>query len=452
MRIGKRFGIALATVVLLIVGTGLVLLKPPPKPVPAPPITLGYGTIQGMREGDVTVYRGIAYAAPPIGDLRWRPPQPPAKIDGVFVADHFKPVCPQIGEPLEGLGPEPMDEDCLGLNIWAPAKAANEKLPVMVFLPGGGYVKGGGSSRLYWGGPLAQEGVVLVTVNYRIGALGLLAHPDLSRESPDHVSGNYALLDAIAALRWVQANIPAFGGDPGNVTLMGHSAGAYMASDLMTMPLAKGLFRRVIGMSGGDVGEGQMPALPEAERKGMLFQQALGADSLEAMRRIPAAEIVSKGVAMIDEEHKDYGPNRPAIDGDVLPRDAHSAMADGAGSDIGLMVGCTTQEDADVLWRCKDWAELHARTGAATWAYRFSQVPPWQKTADHGAELPYVFGYPGNRVFFVMEAPWKAWRDARLATTMRHAWTSFAKTGDPGQVDAAGFELSRSSRPRSPLS
>ena len=254
-----RIGIAVFVFVALMVGAGLILLKPPPKPVPASPINLAGGRVQGMREGDVTVYRGIPYAAPPVGALRWRPPQPPATAEGVFVADHFKPVCPQIGEPLAGMGPEPMDEDCLGLNIWTAAKSAEEKRPVIVFLPGGDFVKGGGSSRLYWGGPLARDGVVLVTLNYRIGALGFLAHPDLSRESPDHVSGNYGLLDAIAALRWVQANIGAFGGDPANVTLMGHSAGAFIASDLMTSPLAQGLFRHVIGMSGGDLGQSGRP-------------------------------------------------------------------------------------------------------------------------------------------------------------------------------------------------
>lgn len=228
------------------------------------------------------------YAAPPVGELRWRPPQP-ASWQGTLDATRFKPACVQIGGSLPGSPPEQNSEDCLGLNIWTPTTRADEKLAVMVFFRGGRFKNGSSAPRLYWGDTLARKGIVFVTVNYRIGALGFLAHPELSAESPHKVSGNYAILDCIAALKWVKDNIAAFGGDPANVTVFGQSAGAYLGSELMASPLANGLFARVIGMSGADMGVaasvGDMPLKAQAEANGCMRCAESGAPTGTCSRR-----------------------------------------------------------------------------------------------------------------------------------------------------------------------
>jgi para-nitrobenzyl esterase len=227
-----------------------VLLGPDPTGELAEPVRIETGLVQGMRQAGLTVYKGIPFAAPPVGDLRWRAPQPAASWDGTRAADAYQSACTQKGPTLPGMEFETYSEDCLYLNVWTPAKAPDENLAVMVYLHGGGGSGGSGSARLYRGDQLAKKGVVVVTFNYRLGAFGLLAHPELTKESGHNASGNYALLDDIAALGWVRRNIPVFGGDPDNVTIFSHSAGAYHASQLMTSPLAQGLFRRVIAQSG----------------------------------------------------------------------------------------------------------------------------------------------------------------------------------------------------------
>src|SRR5262245_46163456 len=215
------------------------------------------GTVSGAAaSGGVTAYLGIPYAAPPVGDLRWRAPQPVAHWDGVRKADEFGTSCMQnqAGSRLpwteEFMTQGPIGEDCLFLNVWTPAKSTGSKLPVMFWIYGGGFNEGSSSVAVYNGAPLATKGVVVVSANYRVGPLGFLAHPELSKESEHHVSGNYGLLDQIAALRWVRANIAFFGGDPGAVTIFGQSAGALSVTSLMRSPLAKGLFSRAIAQSG----------------------------------------------------------------------------------------------------------------------------------------------------------------------------------------------------------
>ena len=209
------------------------------------------GAISGVAENGLSVYKGVPFAAPPIGDLRWRPPAHVAPWTGTRKADAFAPACMQVGVSMPGETPPAVSEDCLYLNIWTAAKNGQEHLPVIVWIYGGGYINGSASMPLYWGDQLAHKGVIVVTIAYRLGPLGFLAHPELTRESPHHSSGNYGLMDQIAALEWIQRNIAAFGGDPKTVTIAGQSSGAISVSILMASPRAKGLFQRAIGESGG---------------------------------------------------------------------------------------------------------------------------------------------------------------------------------------------------------
>lgn len=462
---------------------GLAALAPPASS-PTPVLHTSFGDLQGSMEAGLRVYRGIPYAAPPVGELRWRPPAP-ASWKGILNARQFKPACPQVGGALPGQPVEPMSEDCLGLNIWTPAGQPDEKLPVLVFLHGGQFTNGSTRPRLYWGDALARRGLVVVTVQYRLSVLGLLAHPELSAESPHQSSGNYALLDCIAALAWVKAHISAFGGDPGRVTVLGQSAGAYIASELMASPLSRGLFKRVIGMSGADMGvageAGDIPLKAQAEAAGIEFAKRVGASSLADLRHLPSDTLIRVAAAL---PHTPI--NLPIIDGYVLPQEVHAALSQPSDADIDLLVGIDAQDGAtlmgipesarayiahlgerygeqaqrflahfpgqsdaeaaasqarlataDVAWRTYTWGKLHAAHGRGrTYAYVFSRVPPWPPfrtlhAAAHGAELPYVFGFPPKVVFFATSWPWKAVRDATLAGQIQSYWTQFARTGDP---------------------
>jgi para-nitrobenzyl esterase len=465
------FFLALASLVYY----GMSALRPPTVAA-AVAIRTAIGVVQGTNEAGLTVYRGIPYAAPPVGELRWRAPAP-ASWNGTLDASHFKAACLQVGGALPGTPDEEMSEDCLGLNIWTPAHHTDKKLAVMVFLYGGHLTNGSSAPRLYWGDSLARKGVVVVTFNYRVGVMGLLAHPQLSAESPQHVSGNYALLDCIAALKWVKENIAAFGGDPANVTIFGQSAGAYLASELMASPLAEGLFNRVIGMSGADMGvagsPGDIPLKAQAEAAGAAFAQSLGATSLASLRLLPAQTLIARG-----STSDIPGLNLPNIDGYVLPQEVHARLTTRANAThVELMVGIDAQDGAtvvgapmdigaysamihkrygalahrflaqfqdegrlataDVAWRTFTWARIHAEQGGGrTYGYLFSRVPPWppfatSHAAGHGAELPYVFGFPRRIVFFASRRSWKAWRDCTIAEEMQRYWTNFAKTGDP---------------------
>jgi para-nitrobenzyl esterase len=211
------------------------------------------GVLQGTKESGLTVYKGIPFAAPPVGELRWRAPQPAAGWKGIRPADKFAPECVQGGASPDGKASD-MSEDCLYLNVWTPAKSASDHVPVLVWIYGGGFAAGATSIPTYSGEVLAKKGVVLVSIAYRVGTLGFLAHPELSAESPEHVSGNYGLLDMIAGLQWIKKNIAAFGGDPDKVTIFGESAGGIAVSQLCASPLAKGLFEGAVSESGGSFG------------------------------------------------------------------------------------------------------------------------------------------------------------------------------------------------------
>lgn len=454
----------MAAAVTAAIGAGLA-------PASAEPVATESGLVEGVEENGARVFKGIPFAAPPVADLRWRAPRPPAPWEGVRAAQTFSPVCMQEGAYPEDSPPEPASEDCLYLNIWTPpaGAAADGKLPVMVWVYGGGLLNGSASTPLYWGDALSRRGVIVVTANYRLGALGFLAHPELTRESEYGVSGNYGLLDQIAALAWVQRNIAAFGGDPGNVTVFGQSSGSISISALTASPLARGLFRRAIGESGGLFEP--IEAAPEfklkgAEAAGLAFAERLKAPSLEALRALPAADLATRR----------YYP-APNIDGHVLTQSPFEAYARRRAGDIDLLVGSNEHEGLYFLagrevtaanfkaelardfpsfivsligpkppaddraareafiafesdmrfgWNMWAWARLHAAAGGGrTFYYRFAHAPPGAEGASHGAEMIYVFDHLDQTPLAWTEA------DRRLAETMAAYWTNFARTGDP---------------------
>jgi len=442
------------------------------------------GAISGLRESGLSVYRGVPFAAPPVGDLRWRPPAHVAPWTGTRKADAFAPACMQVGVSMPGETPPTVSEDCLYLNIWTSAeaptktKSVQEHLPVIVWIYGGGYNNGSASMPLYWGDRLAHKGVVVVTIAYRLGPLGFLAHPELTRESPHRSSGNYALMDQIAALEWIQRNISAFGGDPGCVTIAGQSAGAMSVSMLMASPRAKGLFQRAIGESGGLFEPLQLAPkylLANAERDGEKYTVSLGVTSLRELRQLPVAALL-KGDAG-DVSH-------PVIEPYVLPVAPYEAFTSGVQNDVPLLIGSNAEEarslvdvtsmkaatfDSDLEhkwgtlpaplvaayphstdgearqarldlerdlrfgWDMWAWARLQAGTGHNhVYYYLFRQQPPFPVGsvydgwgASHYAELWYVFDH-------LDQAPWHwSTADRRVAEEISGYWVNFARLGNP---------------------
>lgn len=308
---------------------------------PANRVQTANGLLEGTAvAGGIRVFKGVPYAAPPVGALRWLAPQPAPRWTNVRPATHFGPRAMQL--PLfsdMNFRSNGVSEDCLYLNVWTPAKAARDKLPVLVYFYGGGFVAGDGSEPRYDGESMARQGVVAVTVNYRLGVFGFLAHPDLSRESPHHASGNYGLLDQSAALQWVQQNIAAFGGDPAQVTIAGESAGSYSVSAQMASPLSKTLFARAIGESGSllTLGPGPLP-LAEAEQNGTAFAASIGAISLAALRAVP-------GQQLLDATGQSGAPRfTVAVDGYFLTQSPVATFAGGQQAHVPLLVGWNSQE------------------------------------------------------------------------------------------------------------
>jgi para-nitrobenzyl esterase len=325
------------------------------------------GQLRGTTsvDGVVRSFKGVPYAKPPIGELRWRAPQPPVAWDGVRDARQFGPRSVQpsrLPTSIQYFGPEPQSEDCLYLNVWTAAGSHEERRPVMVWIHGGAYYIGSASQPIFDGEALARKGVVVVTVNYRLGRLGFLAHPELSAESEHGVSGNYGLLDLIAALRWVQQNIAAFGGDPGCVTIFGQSVGATTVCAFMTSPLTRGLFHRAIGQSGGAISPpgktdgGSMLLLGGGEQAGLEFAKGLHARSIAELRARSAEEIqlVRPEAGWVVKPVMDPsqpGPERretawPVIDGHVFREPPLDVFARGEQFDVPLMTGSTTGEGA----------------------------------------------------------------------------------------------------------
>jgi para-nitrobenzyl esterase len=434
------------------------------------------GVVQGTSEDGLTVFRGIPFAKPPVGDLRWRAPQPAAQWEGVLQADRFAPGPVQSWNPPSG-----KSEDCLYLNVWTPAKSAKDRIPVLVWIYGGGFNGGSTAEPNYSGENLASKGVVLVSIAYRVGYLGFLAHPELSAESSNHVSGNYGLLDMIAALQWVKKNIVAFGGDPKKVTIFGESAGGIAVSMLCASPLANGLFHGAISQSGGSFGPPRpttfpgenMKHLADAERDGEAYAKRAGASSIAELRNIPADSLPRGG----------FGKSMawPIIDGWVIPGDQYKLYEAGRFNDTPILVGYNSDEgasftqtsepdvfvagvrerygrfaksllkaypvssntvpktardlarDAAFGWHTWSWARLQAKMGKShAYLYYFDQHPEYPEDSPrygygspHGQDIAYVFQHLDEL------NPETSASDLAISEAMAVYWTNFAKTGEP---------------------
>lgn len=435
-------------------------------------------TDTGMLSGavapgsDVRAFKGIPFAAPPVGDLRWKAPKPAAKWEGVKAATEFGPVCMQGSG---GGGSQKMGEDCLYLNVWTGAKSANEKRPVMVWIYGGGYNTGSGSQAMYDGEALAKKGAVVVTLNYRLGVFGFFSYPELTKESDRRGAANFGVMDSIAALKWVQKNIAAFGGDPKRVTIFGESAGAGLVANLMVTPQAKGLFERAIGESSAwsTASLKRLDTLSEAEQAGTKYAEALGAKSLAELRAKPA-DVILKGGRGVG----------PIVDGWLIPEDPSKVFAEGKQTEVPVLTGsnrdesfggnprdaaqfieqarkkygdmadaflklypAATDEQAresafysgrdEMAFVMRNWARLAAKPGKVkSYVYYFTEQPPVvpgakgpfapgpHGSATHVSEVLYVFNHLDKS---------RTWTDAdrQVADNMSSYWVNFAATGDP---------------------
>ncbi len=441
------------------------------------------GEVQGAVADGISIFKGIPFAAPPVGGLRWKAPAPVPAWTGIKKADAFGPACMQ---PANSMGnTAPVSEDCLYLNVWTPAKKAGEKIPVIVWIYGGGFSGGSTSTPMYDGMGFAKKGVVLVSVAYRVGPFGFLAHPELSRES-GRGSGNYGLEDMIAGLRWVKKNIAQFGGDPANVTIFGHSAGGMAVNMLAASPVARGLFHRVICMSGGSfaplqtseqggIGLG-IPALKLAESTGAAFLQKLGAADIRAARALSAEEIQKNVGGGMGGGGLRF---RPAADGYILPSDLYSIYQARRFNDTPILVGHTSDElgsfggrgksitasqfenqirsqygphadailsvyphstDAEAAkssreisresmfsWSTWTWARMQSRQGKGkAFIYYYDYHAPNVDGSGHGSDVPYAFQtLSGGRG----EAPRP--EDLKLSDWISSYWVNFARSGDP---------------------
>jgi para-nitrobenzyl esterase len=310
-----------------------------------------YGRVEGYQEGNIRIFKGIPFAAPPIGNLRWKAPQPPLAWKGVKKCMTFS-ASPIQAKPVPFLcwskefiaPPEPLSEDCLYLNVWTGASSATEKRPVFVWIYGGGFISGSAGCTIYDGLEYAKKGIVFVSMNYRVGALGFMADPELTKEG-NGSSGNYGLMDQVAALQWVKENIAAFGGDPSNVTIGGQSAGSISVYELIASSSAGGLFQRAIAESGGIFGSFKMATLDEAEKTGIALQQRLHVDNLKAMRSLPADSILSANTGMNAagrfQSDLHFAPVR---DGVFLPTDLYKEFSDGKFNQVDFLGGWVTDE------------------------------------------------------------------------------------------------------------
>jgi para-nitrobenzyl esterase len=334
------------------------------RPIPGDPVAIDSGEVAGkLLDSGVRGYFGVPYAAAPTGALRWREPQPVRPWRGVYNADRFAPECIQILRPHDinhYFGEEATSEDCLYLNLWIPPDTTPEsRQPVILWIYGGGLSIGSAGMANYSGEKLAAKGVVYVSVGYRVGAFGFMSHPGLTAESPFRASGNYGYLDQLAALRWIQRNIQRFGGDPTRVTVMGQSAGAGSAFSLQASPAAKGLFHRIVGMSGGGLRFGvDLPTQQQAEATGLELEKALRVDSLEALRNVPADRILA-----VQAEFQLGGTAgtvrfRPNLDPHFMPKQPRETFAAGEQNDVPLLLGFTRDESSNELRAAKNVAQF----------------------------------------------------------------------------------------------
>lgn len=435
------------------------------------------GKVQGFVENGLTIFKGIPFAAPPVGDLRWKPPQPVQSWNGVLKADKFGLPCPQVSYSATR---QEYSEDCLYLNVWTPAKSSREKLPVMVWIHGGGFALGATSTPLYNGENLAQMGVVLVSIAYRVGPLGFMTYPELSAETENNISGNYGLFDMIAGLKWVKNNIHAFGGDPDKVTIFGESAGGIAVSMLCASPLGKGLFSGAISQSGGNFGPVFMDSrrdgiqhLKGAEKTGVEFMKRMGVNSIAELRKVNPQK-------WADDPLSQMGGFWPVVDNYVILGDQYKLYESGNYNDVNVIIGTNSDEGsmfvgpsepeeykkgirkrfgpfanrileeypantkeetftsaADIFretvfaWPSWAWARLQSNTGQSkVFFYYFDQqqsVSPFSSIkpggAGHGAELSYIFGHLDENQY--------SEKDFKLSEIMMKYWTNFAKNGDP---------------------
>lgn len=396
------------------------------------------------------IYRGIPYAAPPVGDLRWKAPQPAAAWEGERDATQWPNRCPQ-GQSSMGTG-SPISEDCLYLNVVTAAQNADEKRPVIVFFHGGGLTSGTSSSTTYNHPMLPNKGVVVVTANSRLGPIGYLAHPALTAEGQG--SGNYGTLDLKASLEWIRDNIAAFGGDPDNVTIMGESGGGTKVISQMASPLTEGLFDRAIVESGSALATADRSLqLADAEVMGVKLATALGIEdgpeALAAMRAKSWEEVLEAG----RKEEVGFRAS-PAVDGQVIPKAVNEMFKAGEQRKVPLIVGAN-QGEASLQTSVPEMANLHSAAGAPTYVYNFTQLPlGWRQeegcVAFHGLELPYVFGaIPVGLTSPTTQGlargggcssalPAHDDEDMKVASEAATVWAQFARTGNPsveGLVD-----------------
>ncbi|MDC8829688.1 carboxylesterase/lipase family protein [Alteromonas gilva] len=445
-------------------------------------VTVEQGKLQGKVENNIAVFKGVPFAQPPVGELRWRPPQPAKAWQGVKTAYEFAPAPMQAGEPPVG-----KSEDSLYLNIWTPAQSQDEQLPVFVWIYGGGFSFGMASDPLFNGTQLAEKDVIVVTIAYRVGQLGFLAHPELSAESPDNVSGNYGLLDQIAALQWIRDNIAAFGGDPKNVTIAGESAGGISVSMLAASPLAKDLFHKAISQSGGSFGPTRkvnypgenMVTLEQAEAEGLEYVKRFGTTSIAELRAMPAETFIPRGWSLPG--------GWPIVDGHVIPDDQFTLYEKGNFNDVPALVGYNSDEgvsfvrgndakqfidgihtrfgpyapqlidaysvsdtavtrsarnlirDAAFGWHTWSWARLQTRHGEApAYLYYFDQHPDYPKDSPqynqgspHGQDIAFVFKQLDKA------NPQVSKTDLALSESIATYWTNFVKSGNPNGQDLA---------------
>lgn len=452
----------------------------------APQVKTRLGTVEGKDDGKVKAFLGIPYAAPPVGDLRWKAPAPAAKWSGVKKATEFGSHCMQGKIYGDMVFHDPGgSEDCLTLNVWVPDKHIEPKLPVMVWIYGGGFVSGTTSESRQDGSHLAQQGVIVVSMNYRLGVFGFMVHPELAKESGHNSAGNYGLLDQLAALQWVRDNSAAFGGDPGNVTIFGESAGSFSVSAQMASPLAKGLFQRAIGESGGAFSRSGLsfdPMSARAEKDAKLVKEKLGASTLAELRAIPAEKLLA-AFAPPQSQGFDFEPD---IDGYFLPESVPAIFAASKQNDVALLAGwnhdegsfeiafspqkptaesfkATAQKDfgdkadeflkfypADtdehalrsaldyasdkfIALSTWSWIEAASKTGRQPiYRYRFDMAPFFKNPnaprlgAYHSAEIEYVFGQLDSKT----DVTWRD-SDRQVSEMMQKYWSNFARNGNP---------------------
>lgn len=412
------------------------------------PVKVEGGLVEGVVENGVEIFKGIPFAAPPVGNLRWKAPQPVQPWRGILICDKFAKAPlqkDQARHPKEWKNIDEMNpatsEDCLYLNVWTPEKRGTKKLPVMVWIYGGGFHVGATDGPVYRGDVYANKGVVMVSIPYRLGIFGYLAHPELSLES-GHGSGNYALMDQLAGIKWVKDNIAAFGGDPDNITVFGQSAGSRSIQGLICSPLSEGLFQRAIPQSGCAIRtDAKCLPLSENEKLGKDFFETIGITNLEQMRAMDGVDLQSA------YENSKYFPKfRPSVDGYVLREEMMDATREGHYLDIDYMIGYTKDDvpAANFPVTIGAWADNQVNNLGRRPVYVYSfdhpqpPLPGKENMADefgakgvvHSAELPYMFGQVK-----LSTRPMKK-EDFELADRMSTYWTNFAKYGNPNGPDS----------------